>query len=114
MTFRDAVFDEASCEQLQAAMSDEIFAPYRSPDWVPLQRALSTVFGATAAEATSAFWFIGFVNGPVDVGELRLYEHTATRRRLALDREGGAYRWLEAIGHYVRVAGDEALIETLI
>jgi hypothetical protein len=94
-------------------MSDEIFPPYRSPDWVPLQRALSAVFGAAAADASAAFWFIGFVDGPVDVGELRLYEHSATRRRLALDRDGGAYRWLDGIGHYVRIPEEDALVETL-
>lgn len=94
-------------------MSDEIFPAYRLPDWSPLQRALSAVFGVAAADASAAFWFIGYVDGPVDVGELRLYEHSTTRRRLALDRHGGAYRRLDAIGHYVRVSEEEALVETL-
>lgn len=95
-------------------MSDHIFPPFRPPDWYPLQRALATVFGVAAVEASAAFWFIGFVSGPVDVGELRLYEHSTTRRRLALDREGGAYRWLPDIGAYVRVNDEDALIEALV
>lgn len=94
--------------------SDEIFPPYRPPDWYPLQRALTTVFGAAAADASAAFWFVGFVGGPVDVGELRLYEHSTTRRMLVLDSHGGAYRWLESLGAYVRVDEEEALVETLV
>lgn len=96
------------------SMSDDIFPPYRPPDWYPLQRALATVFGVVAVEATAAFWFIGFVRGPVDVGELRLYEHSATRRRLALDSQGSAYRWREDEGRYVRVDDEEALVEALV
>ena len=61
---------------------------FRPPDWVPLRRALATEFGADASDASAAFWFIGYINGPADVGELRLYEHSVTRRRLALDRDG--------------------------
>ena len=63
--------------------------------------------------ATAAFWFIGFIAGPADVGELRLYEHSVTRRRLILDREGGAYRWFEVFAGYSRITMDEALIEAL-
>ena len=95
-------------------MSDDIFPPYRQPDWYPLQRVLASVFGVVAIDATGAFWFIGFVPGPVDVGELRLYEHSATRRRLALDATGGAYRWLDGVGRYVRVDDEAALVEALV
>lgn len=95
-------------------MSDDIFPPYRPPDWFPLQRVLATVFGVAAIEASAAFWFIGFVPGPVDVGELRLYEHSTTRRRLALDSHGGAYRWCDGVSRYVRVDDEEALVEALV
>lgn len=93
---------------------DDIFSPYRSPDWYPLQRALASVFGAAAADASAAFWFVGFVNGPVDVGELRRYEHSSTRRMLVLDSHGNAYRWMESVGAYVRTDEEEALVETLV
>lgn len=95
-------------------ISDDIFPPYRPADWCPLQRALASVFGTAAIDASAAFWFIGFVPGPVDVGELRLYEHSATRRRLALDAQGSAFRWLEGVGRYVRVDDEEALVEALV
>jgi hypothetical protein len=94
-------------------MSD-IFPVYRPPDWYPLQRTLAAVFGIAAVDASAAFWFTGFVPGPVDVGELRIYEHSTTRRRLALDRNGGAYRYNAAAGGYVRVDDEEALIEALV
>jgi hypothetical protein len=91
-----------------------MFPAYRLPDWYPLQRALAAVFGAAAVNASGAFWFIGFEQGPADVGELRLYEHSATRRRIALDRDGRAYRWFEEFGAYSRVDGEEALIGALV
>ena len=91
----------------------EIFPLYRPPDWYPLQRALTAAFGVTAAEASRSFWFIGYLNGPVDVGELRQYEHTVTRRRLVLDREGSAFRFDPTIGRYVRMDDEAALIEAL-
>lgn len=96
-------------------MSDsDIFPVYQPPDWTPLQRALAAVFGTAASEAAAAFWFVGFVEGPVDVGELRVYEHSTTRRQLALDRDGSAYRWLNEVGGYVRVDEESALIEALL
>ncbi|MBY0490526.1 MAG: hypothetical protein K2R93_11850 [Gemmatimonadaceae bacterium] len=92
----------------------DIFPVYRPPDWYPLQRALSAVFGIAATDASKSFWFIGYVEGPVDVGELRLYEHSTTRRRIALDAHGSAFRFVESIGHYVRVDDEAALIEALV
>jgi hypothetical protein len=86
---------------------------YRPPDWAPLQRALAAEFGASAAQATAAFWFIGFMDGPADVGELRLYEHSVTRRRVVLDRDGGAYRWFEVFSGYSRISVEEALVDAL-
>jgi hypothetical protein len=91
-----------------------IFPVYRPPDWYPLQRALAAVFGVAATDASRSFWFIGYVAGLDDVGELRLYEHSVTRRRLALDRDGRAFGFMETIGHYVRVDDEAALIETLV
>ena len=86
---------------------------YRSPDWAPLQRALAAEFGAAAVKASAAFWFIGFIDGPADVGELRLYEHSVTRRRVVLDRTGGAYRWFSVFEGYSRITVEEALVEAL-
>ena len=87
---------------------------FRLPDWMPLQRVLVAEFGAAAIDAAASFWFIGFVAGPDDVGELRLYEHSMTRRRLTLDHDGGAYRWFDEIGGYSRIPTDEALVEALV
>lgn len=95
-------------------MVDDIFPSYRPPDWHPLQRALVAVFGGDAANATSAFWFVGFVSGPDDVGELRVYEHSGTRRMLALDRHGHAYRRTSGVDLFVRVDKEAALVEALV
>jgi len=92
----------------------DIFPAYRPPDWYPLQRALALVFGTAAIDATASFWFIGFVHGPADVGELRLYEYSATKGRIALDRTGDAYRWIEDVGGYCRVDHEAALIDALV
>ena len=86
---------------------------YRPPDWAPLQRALTAEFGADASEATAAFWFIGYIDGPADVGELRMYEHSGTRRLLVLDREAHAYRWFTVFAGYSRIGTEEALVEAL-
>jgi hypothetical protein len=86
---------------------------FRPPDWAPLQRALATEFGAEAAGATRAFWFVGFASGPADVGELRVYEHSVTRRMLALDPHGGAYRWVASLDVFSRVSREDALVEAL-
>ena len=74
---------------------------------------LAADFGLGAIDATRAFWFIGFAEGPADVGELRLYEHSTTRKHLALDSEGGAYSWCREIEGYSRIRGIEALIGAL-
>ena len=94
--------------------NSDIFPAYRPPDWYPLQCALALVFGTAAIEAVASFWFIDFVPGPAEVGELRLYEHRTTRRRIALDRDGGAYRWFDEIGGYRRMDHEAALVEALI
>lgn len=88
-------------------------SPYRAPDWNPLERALAAEFGTAAVNATAAFWFIGFVAGPDDVGELRIYEHTGTRRQVTLDHTGGAFRWFPEIGSYSRMSIEDALVEAL-
>lgn len=90
-----------------------IFPDYRLPDWAPLERALTTEFGAFAADATKAFWFIGFVDGPADVGELRHYEHHQTRRRLLLDGSGNAYRHFSDAGGFSRMSLQDAMVDAL-
>lgn len=97
-----------------ASSDSGIFPAYRPPDWVPLQRALTTVFGIGAVDAAASFWFVGYVRGPADVGELRLYEHSGTRRQVALDRDGGAYSWSEVFDQYVRTDDESTLIAALV
>ena len=87
--------------------------PFRPADWAPLERVLSTAYGPAAVDAVTAFWFVGFADGPADVGQLRLYEHSATRRCLALDAEGRAYRYHDTHGTYSPVTLQDALIATL-
>ena len=91
-----------------------ITTDYRPPDWAPLRRALTAEFGLDAIDATAAFWFIGYIDGPDDVGELRLYEHSVTRRRLALDRVGRAYRWFSVFRGYSPISVEDALVEALV
>jgi hypothetical protein len=86
---------------------------YRPADWTPLERLLTAAYGPDAADAVTAFWFVGYADGPADVGELRLYEHSATRRCLALDRDGRTYRWHAGHRFYSPVAVHEALVATL-
>ena len=82
---------------------------FRKPDWAPLERALSAQFGVNAVDAIRAFWFIGFADGPADIGELRLYEHSQSRTRLALDAEGSAYCWFPEFEGYSRCSLEDAL-----
>jgi len=86
---------------------------FPTPDWIPLERALVREYGDAAREATSAFWFVGFVDGPDDVGQLRLYEHSATRRRLVLDTDGRAYRQHADLEHFSPVPLQDALVDAL-
>lgn len=86
---------------------------FRPPDWIPLERALIREYGEVARDAASAFWFVGFVDGPDDVGALRLYEHTGTRRRLVLDADGRAYRRHDDLDHFSPVSLLDAMVETL-
>ena len=90
-----------------------ITTDYRPPDWAPLRRALTAEFGLDAIDASAAFWFIGYIDGPADVGELHLYEHSVTRRRLALDRAGRAYRRFSGLCGYSPINVEDALVEAL-
>jgi hypothetical protein len=85
----------------------------RIPDWSPLERALNTELGAAARGATSAFRFIGFVHGPADVGELRVYQHARTRVHVTLDVDGRAYRYFAEMDGY-GFADLEQTIQTAI
>lgn len=100
--------------QWATLVSMTIDPSYRPADWRPLELALESEFGTAAVDATSAFWFIGFVAGPDDVGELRQYEHSATRRRLVLDRDGGAYTWHSASNRFCRTTTGEAMVRALV
>jgi hypothetical protein len=86
---------------------------FRTPDWIPLERALMREYGEHARDAVNAFWFVGFVHGPDDVGELRLYEHHTTRRRLILDTDGRAYRQLADHDYFSPMCIQDALVEAL-
>ncbi len=88
----------------------DTFSVYRQPDWMPLERVLTVVFGADAADAIGAFWFIGFVKGPAGAGDLRLYEHSQTRREIAVDGCGCAYRRQENGPGFVPVDLEDALV----
>jgi len=110
VTNRDCTMEQASRGQLIVLITTE----FRPPDWAPLRRALTAEFGLDAIDASAAFWFIGYMEGPADVGELRLYEHSVTRRRLALDRGGKAYRWYAGFAGYSRVSVEDALVEALV
>jgi hypothetical protein len=86
---------------------------FRSPDWIPLERALIREYGEAARDAASAFWFVGFVDGPDDVGQLRVFEHSVTHRRLVLDTDGRAYRQHPDLEHYSPVPLPDALVDAL-
>lgn len=71
----------------------------RTPDWSPLERALHAALGVTRG-ASSAFRFVGFVRGPADVGDLRVYQHNRTRVHVTLDADGRAYRYFAEMDGY--------------
>ena len=108
VTDRDALRGRASTVRTVQTLID-----YRPADWAPLQRALTSEYGVDAARAARAFWFMGYVAGPADVGELRVYKHSVTRRLLALDRHGAAYRWMPDYSAYRRITCEDAFVEAL-
>lgn len=85
----------------------------RQPDWAPLERVLNTEFGEVIRGATSAFRFVGFVHGPADVGELRVYQHTRTRVHVTLDADGRAYRYFAEMDGYGGTDVEQALLAAL-
>ena len=72
----------------------------RTPDWSPLERALHAELGVEAHGVASVFRFVGFVQGPADVGELRVYQHARTRVHVTLDADGRAYRYFAEMDGY--------------
>jgi hypothetical protein len=86
---------------------------FPTPDRIPLERALVREYGAAARDAAAAFFFLGREPGPDDVGDLRIYEHATTRRRLVLDTDGRAYRRHADLGHYSPIRLDDALVDAL-
>lgn len=85
----------------------------RTPDWTPLERALNAELGEEIRGATSAFRFVGFVQGPADVGELRVYQHTRTRVHVTLDSDGRAYRYFAEMDGYGGTDLEQALLAAL-
>jgi hypothetical protein len=87
--------------------------PFQPPDWMPLERALEAELGSEARELTNAFSFVRFVDGPADVGALRVYEHNATHRQLTLDDHGRAYRFFADMNKYGSLGAGSALLSAL-
>ncbi|MGV3711145.1 MAG: hypothetical protein ACO1Q7_20160 [Gemmatimonas sp.] len=81
----------------------------RNPDWTPLERALDAEFGSDARRATSAFRFVGVVQGPADVGSLRVYQNSVTRVHVTLDGDGRAYRYFAEMDRYGGTSVGQAL-----
>ncbi|MEP6832915.1 MAG: hypothetical protein ABJB74_05945 [Gemmatimonas sp.] len=86
---------------------------FRSPDWTPLERALNAEPGNDVRRATSAFRFVGFVHGPADVGDLRVYQHSRTRVHVTLDADGRAYRYFAEMDGYGGTDLEQALLAAL-
>ncbi len=82
----------------------------RSPDWLPLERALNAELGVEARAAVRAFRFVGFVNGPADVGSLRVYQHERTRVHVTLDSDGRAYRYFAEMDGYGFTNNESAIL----
>lgn len=85
----------------------------RSPDWLPLERALHAEFGVEALVAARAFRFVGVVNGPADVGLLRVYQHARTRVHVTLDSDGRAYRYFAEMDRYGSTDNEEAMLSAM-
>lgn len=85
----------------------------RSPDWLPLERALKAEIGADARAASREFRFVGFVNGPADVGALRVYQHEHTRVHVTLDGDGRAYRYFAEMDRYGFTDSEAAIFSAL-
>jgi hypothetical protein len=85
----------------------------RSPDWLPLERALNAELGAEGRAASRAFRFVGFVNGPADVGALRVYQHERTRVHITLDSDGRAYRYFAEMDGYGSTDNEGAVLSAL-
>ena len=92
--------DETLREVLEKAWEDVAGpAGLDEPDWEPLERAVPV------AEC-AGFMFMGYRDDPAG---LRLYKHGITRRYLALDEHGRAYRYT-AFG-YVEIPLDVGIDE---
>ena len=85
----------------------------RTPDWSPLERALHAELGVMARGVASTFRFIGFVHGPADVGELRVYQHVRTRVHVTLDSDGRAYRYFAEMDGYGGTDLEQALLTAM-
>jgi hypothetical protein len=69
------------------------------PDWQPLERALPLA-------QCAGFMFMGYSEDPAGI---RLYKHGITRRYLALDDQGRAYRY--TVFGYRKTTMEEAVEE---
>ena len=85
----------------------------RTPDWTPLERALNAELGEEMRGAASAFRFVAFVQGPADVGELRVYQHSRTRVHVTLDADGRAYRYFAEMDGYGGADLEHSLLAAL-
>jgi hypothetical protein len=81
----DSLPDDDTLKEILESAYDEVAGPagLDEPDWAPLERALPY------AEC-AGFMFMGYSDNPAGI---RLYKHGITRRYLALDDRGRAYRY---------------------
>lgn len=104
---------EHVAERLPCTLSYCMNSLLRTPDWLPLERALNAELGEAWRGATGAFWFVGYVQGPADVGELRVYQHQRTRVHVTLDCDGRAYRYFAEMDGYGGTDLEHALLAAL-